>query len=124
MRRWSVLTRGISSFLTMFFGATGPFVATYTKALGLDRHGYVATHGALMTVQHLLKAFVFGFLGFAFGPWVAAILLMVAAGLAGTLLGRLVLNRLTDRYFRHALNILLLLISLRLIWTGVSTHWG
>ncbi len=77
-----------------------------------------------MTVQQLLKTFVFGFLGFAFGPWVGAILLMIAAGLAGTALGRLVLNRLTDRYFRHALNILLLMISLRLIWTGVSMHRG
>jgi hypothetical protein len=85
MRRWSVLTGGISSFLTMFFGATGPFVATYTKALGLDRHRYVATHAALTTLQHLLKTFVFGFLGFAFGPWVGAILLMIAAGLRARL---------------------------------------
>lgn len=68
LRRWPVLTGGISSFLTMFFGATGVFVAGYTKSLQLERHGHVATHAALMTVQHLLKVLVFGILGFASGP--------------------------------------------------------
>ena len=67
--RFPVLTGGISSFLTMFFGATGLFVAGYTKAQNLPRHGHVATHAALMTVQHSLKVVVFGILGFAFGAW-------------------------------------------------------
>lgn len=120
MRRWPVVTGWVSSFLTMFFGATGPFVATYTKSFGLPRHGHVATHSALMTVQHLLKSIAFGFLGFAFAPWAAFIALMILAGLIGTAVGRLVLNSLTDTYFRRALDFVLLLISLRLIWSGIG----
>ena len=41
----------IGSFLTMFFGATGPIVATMLSAAKLDRFSTVATHAAAMSVQ-------------------------------------------------------------------------
>src|SRR5690606_26339709 len=66
LSQWPLVTGLISSFLTMFFGASGVFVASYSKSLLLDRHSHVATHSTLMTVQHLLKTFAFGLLGFAF----------------------------------------------------------
>ena len=119
--RWPLFTGIISSFLTMFFGATGLFVASFTKSHTLPRHAHVATHATLMTVQHGLKVVVFGLLGFAYGEWIWVIGMMIAVGLIGTYAGRLVLNRLTDARFGVVLNILLVLISLRLIWQGVST---
>lgn len=123
MRGMPVISGAISSFLTMFFGATGPFVATFTKSLALDRHGHVATHAAFMTVQHLLKTLMFGFLGFAFVPWLGFIGAMIAAGAVGTLLGRLVLEKLTDHRFRIALDIVLGLLAIRLIWSGLQALW-
>lgn len=119
LARWSLVTGLVSSFLTMFFGATGPFVATYSKSLALERHAHVATHAALMSVQHILKTLVFGVLGFAFAPWAGFILGMVLSGLLGTLAGNLVLKRMTDVRFHQALNIVLLLIAARLIWSGI-----
>lgn len=112
------LTGLISSLLTMFFGATGLFVATYTKSLKLGRHSHVATHGTLMSVQHALKSLTFAVLGFAFAPWIGLILAMIAAGAIGTAVGGLVLNRLSDRRFRIALDTILVLIALRLVWSG------
>jgi uncharacterized protein len=120
LRRWPVLTGGISTFLTMFFGATGPFVAAYTKSLSVGRHAHVATHAALMTVQHLLKTLAFGFLGFAFGAWAGFSVAMIVAGLLGTWAGGAVLNRLSDARFKRALDILLLLIAARLVWGGIA----
>lgn len=120
LSRWPWLTGGVSSFLTMFFGATGLFVANYTKSLALPRHAHVATHAALMTVQHGLKVLIFGLLGFAFGPWAMVILALILAGLAGTFTGKTVLNRMSDHGFKRALDAILVLISLRLIWQGVS----
>ena len=104
----------------MFFGATGLFVANYTKSFALPRHDHVATHATLMTVQHGLKVVIFGLLGFAYGAWAFVILALIAAGLAGTLTGRLVLNRITDHGFKRALDVILVLISLRLIWQGLT----
>lgn len=130
---WSVLSRPpawlsripwvtglISSFLTMFFGATGVFVANFTKSLALQRRQHVATHAAIMTLQHLLKILVFGLLGFAYGPWIGIIALMIVAGFLGTLVGKQVLDRMSDRGFRRTLDIILILISLRLIWNGLA----
>ncbi|AZQ69731.1 sulfite exporter TauE/SafE family protein [Silicimonas algicola] len=120
LSRWPGLTGGISSFLTMFFGATGLFVANFTKSLNLPRQSHVATHASLMTLQHVLKVAIFAILGFAFGPWLGFIVVMVLAGLAGTLAGKLLLNRMTDHGFKRALDVILILVSLRLIWTGVA----
>lgn len=119
LSRWPLLTGLISSFLTMFFGATGMFVASYSKSLALPRHNHVATHATLMTVQHLLKSLTFGVLGFAFITWLPFIVAMILAGLLGTFAGGFVLTRMTDARFHRALDIVLLLIATRLIWSGV-----
>lgn len=119
LARFPALTGGISSFLTMFFGATGVFVANFTKSLNLERQRHVATHAVLMSLQHLLKVVAFGFLGFAFGPWTGFIMAMIFTGFAGTLAGRAVLVRVSDTGFKRALDIILIVISLRLIWTGI-----
>jgi uncharacterized membrane protein YfcA len=110
----------VSSFLTMFFGATGLFVANFTKSLALPRQNHVATHATLMTLQHLLKVLAFGLLGFAFAPWAGFIGAMILSGVAGTLAGRVLLERMSDHGFKRALDVVLILISLRLIWSGVS----
>ena len=121
LTRWPLITGTISTFLTMFFGATGPFVAAYTKSLKLGRHAHVATHAALMTVQHGLKTVAFGFLGFAFGTWAGFSVAMILAGLVGTWAGGLVLNRMTDARFKRLLDIVLLIIAARLVWAGVAS---
>lgn len=111
----------IASFLAMFFGATGVFVASYIKTLNLDRMRHVATHSAMMTSQHLLRVIAFGFLGFAFGPYLPLIIAMIISGFLGTVIGRQVLLRIDDKIFRTGLNIILTILALRLIWSGVST---
>ena len=119
VRDWPLAVGVVSSFLTMFFGATGLFVAIFTKSQKLPRHDHVATQAALMTVQHGIKTMVFGLLGFAFSAWWGVVIAMIAAGFLGTLAGKRLLNRLDDRKFRLALDVILVLLSLRLIWGGL-----
>ncbi len=119
VRDWPVLVGAVSSFLTMFFGATGLFVATFTKSQELPRHAHVATHATLMTVQHGVKTIMFGLLGFAFADWWAFVAAMIAAGFCGTLVGTTVLNRIDDRRFKLALDVVLVLLSVRLIYAGL-----
>jgi uncharacterized membrane protein YfcA len=123
--RHAVFTGGIvSSFLTMFFGATGPFVVTIAKSLGLEPLGVVATHAAFMSMQHVVKIAVFGLLGFAFAPYLPLILGMIVSGLIGTLIGKQVLTRFGHYYFQAGLNVILCLAALRLIWSGAATLLG
>lgn len=120
MRRSAAVAGGFSSFLTMFFGGTGPFVAAYVKTLQFSRMTHVATHALLMTVQHGLKTIAFGFLGFAFSAWMPLIAAMIASGFLGTVAGRHVLMRIDETKFKYALNTMLVLLALRLIWAGGS----
>lgn len=123
LRRSAWLIGGISTFLTMFFGATGPFVIAYIKGLGLDRMSQVGTHATLMSFQHVLKTLVFGVLGFAFGPWIWLIAGLILTGLLGTIVGQQVLNRTTDARFAKVLNAILFVLALRLIYAGLSKIW-
>ena len=118
IRRSAWLAGGVSSFLTMFFGATGPFVAAYVKTQGFGRVAYVGTNAACMTAQHLLKVIAFGLLGFAFAEYVGLIAGMIAFGFLGTLTGGRVLMRIDERRFAFVLNAILVVLAARLIWEG------
>ncbi len=108
----------VSTFLTMFFGATGVFVAAVVKTFGFDRLTFVATHATCMTLQHGIKVVAFGLLGFAYGQYAPLMLLMVASGILGTYAGRYVLKRTADDRFHLILNWILTILALRLLWQG------
>ena len=120
LRHSAWLAGAVSSILTMFFGATGPFVAAYLKTRGYERMAQVATQAVCMTAQHLLKVVAFAVLGFAFAPYMPLIIGMIAFGFIGTIVGKKILMKIDEARFKLALNGILILLSLRLVWAGVS----
>lgn len=108
------------TILTMFVGATGPFVAALLAPRLDDRRHYAGTHALAMVMQHGLKVVTFGFLGFAFGAWVPVMVAMLASGFLGTLLGTKLLHALPEATFRVAFKWVLTLLSFQLI---VSAMW-
>jgi uncharacterized membrane protein YfcA len=113
----------VSSALTMFFGATGPFVASLVKLIATNRQEQVATHATLMVIQHVLKVIVFGLFGFAFGTYLPLVAAMIVAGFLGTLTGRKVLMKIEERTFKIAFTAILTVLALQLVWAGVSDLW-
>lgn len=124
LRRSAWLAGGFSSFLTIFVGATGPFVAAYLRGFGFAKEAQIGTHAALMTAQHLLKTIAFGALGFSFAQWAPLICAMVASGFLGTLAGRAVLVRLDEATFRRAFSVVLALLGARLFLGGAAEQIG
>ena len=108
----------ISSFASMFIGATGNFVAAVVKTMKLQPVQHVATHSALATLQHFAKSFVFGFVGFNFYEYLILICGMIISGFVGTVVGRKVLINFGGGYFKSALNVILVAIALKLLWDG------
>jgi uncharacterized membrane protein YfcA len=119
-QRYILLGGVVSSFLTMFFGATGNFIAAMVKSMNLDPVPHVATHSLMMTFQHLVKVLIFGLIGFQFGPYMILIFGMVISGFIGTVIGSRFLTKAGGRYFKPALNTILFLAATRLIWAGVE----
>lgn len=109
-----------STLLTMFVGATGPFVAAILRPFELGKLGQVATMSICMVVQHLLKVVVFGLLGFSFAPYLPLMAAMIAIGFLGTIAGRKLLHSFSEKLFKHILNGVLTLLALRLLWVAAS----
>lgn len=112
----TMLAGGITTFLTLFVGATGPLVAAFIKQVFVDRFRTVATFAAAMSLQHVLKIAVFEQAGFPIGSWMPLLLCMVVSGAIGTWFGLKVLKRVSDKHFHHIFNIILSLLAVRLIW--------
>jgi len=108
-----------STLLTMFVGATGPFVAAILRPFELGKLGQVATMSICMVVQHLLKVVVFGLLGFSFAPYLPLIAAMIGLGFLGTIVGRKLLHSFSEKLFTHILSGVLTVLALRLLWTAI-----
>lgn len=104
-----------ATILTMFVGATGPFVMMMLRQAGLPHARLVATHAMAMVVQHGLKVLAFVALGFAFADWAPLMATMIVAGFGGTLVGARLLHKLPEATLKKALNIVLTVISIQLI---------
>lgn len=119
-----LLASALTSFVSLFVGATGPLVAAFIKQIHPDRFRTVATFATAMTLQHAPKALVFGAAGFVFLEWLPFILAMILCGFAGTWLGLHLLRSLSNRRFTLFFNIVLTALAVRLLWqAGGSTGW-
>ena len=110
-----------TTFITMFVGATGPLVSSFLSAEKLGRERIVATLASCMTIQHGLKGIAFGVLGFYFQPWIPVIVVMIASGFLGTLLGRRILKRLPEQLFSRLFRIVLTVLAGRLLYLAITT---
>ena len=116
---WFVPVGAVTSFVTMFLGATGPFVAVFVNPERLGRHRTVATHAACMTVQHTFKVAAFTAIGFAFLPWLPLLALMIAMGFLGTIFGRRFLDRLPEATFAAIFKWVLTALALKLAYDAL-----
>ncbi|MBD1577636.1 MULTISPECIES: sulfite exporter TauE/SafE family protein [Vibrio] len=105
----------LTTFLSMFVGATGPLLIATVKNLLPDRRQLGATMACFMSMQHTIKVVVFAFLGFAFKDWIGVIALMIACGFVGTYIGKRILYKVSNQHFHTILKVALTFIALRLI---------
>jgi len=119
-RTGTMAAGGLTTFLTLFAGATGPLVGAFVRQKHTDKFITVATFAAAMSVQHLLKIFVFQFAGFDVRPWILLTLAMIASGAFGTWIGFKLLRRVSDHHFGLVFKVILTLLAGRLIWQAVA----
>lgn len=109
-----------TTFLTMFFGATGPLNAGVYAQSFADRRVVVGTMAATTAIQHGLKGLAFFALGVGFGPYLPLTGMMILAGFLGTLAGTAFLKRLDEAWFRFILKAVLTGLGLDLLRRGAS----
>jgi len=116
----TALAGALTTFITLFAGATGPLVAAFVKQIHSDRFRTVATFAAAMSLQHSLKAVVFQGAGFDLVPWVGLMAAMIASGALGSWIGLKGLKRMADTQFNRLFDIVLSLLAARLIWQALA----
>lgn len=110
----------LTTFTSMFAGATGPLVAVFLNKLFTEHRALVATHGITMTAQHGVKILAFGAVGFAFSTWVPLVAMMIASGYLGTLAGTRLMNALPEEKLKLAFKLTLTLTALDLVRRGID----
>lgn len=117
--RWFLL--GIFAiFLGLYFGAIGLLIGAAFLAEDLKKNEMVATMASVQTLTHFAKFVVFVALGFQLTPWLYLLSGTFVFTVAGTWTGTKILNKIPESLFRKLLIAVVILLSLRLIWSGVS----
>lgn len=112
---WRVIAGAFTAFMSMFVGASGPLVGSYMHVNGYEKMRFTATFSSCMTLQHCLKAFVYGAIGFSFWQWLPLIIAMVVSGGIGTWLGLKLLNKIPAEKFELGFRLILTLLCMQLI---------
>jgi uncharacterized membrane protein YfcA len=111
-----------TTFLSMFFGASGPLTSVFFAKSFDDRRVLVSSHAAAMTFQHAFKVIAFAFAGFAFAEWLPVMAAMIASGYLGTLAGSRLLDAIPEKRFRLVFSVILTLLALDIVRRG-TMEW-
>ena len=99
---WSYAVLGlVTGFLTIFVGATGPFIAPFFLRDDFEKEQVIATKAVCQAVAHLLKLPAFLALGFDYSPHLPLLAALIASVVAGTLLGKALLSRISRGSFER-----------------------
>lgn len=115
-RRGTIVIGALTTFLTLFVGATGPLIGAYLKQLYHHRFQIMATLAAVMSLQHIIKIAVFQQAGANLWPWLPLAGVMILSGAIGTWVGLRILKHMPERHFTRLFNWVLTLLAVRLMW--------
>lgn len=113
------LVGGISSFLSLFVGATGPLIAPFYLSEKLSKERLVSTKAACQIFTHFLKVATFFAMGFVLGPYLSIFTGMLGMVFLGNYFGKWILHRLPERWFLVFFQSLIFMLAVRMIVQGV-----
>lgn len=117
---WSYGLLGLAAgLLTIFVGATGPFLAPFFLRDDFDNEQVIATKAVCQTWLHLLKIPAFLALGFDYAPYAPLLLALIAAVIGGTYFGKHLLSLISKERFVLWFQVVLAILAVYLILSAV-----
>ena len=114
---WAIVGFIHSFFSTLFaYGALLHAVILHTD---LKRRQVVGTMAVSLTGMGFLKISGYVVNGFDYRPYLVIIALSIPTALAGTWVGKLLIDRISDKVFRTVFRLLVTLTALRLIFVAI-----
>jgi len=110
----------ISTILSLFIGVTGPLVHTHLlKQKYENRFAFIGTEGFCAGTTHLFKILVYTSWGVSILPQMHLIIPMIFATILGSYVGKQLLGKLNEKYFRLIIKWLLTFLGLKLVITSI-----
>ena len=110
----------LNGTLGMFVSATGLFIGRLFLRPEWTKETVIATLAMTQTLGHLLRVLGYATVGFAVSERLDLLVPLVVAVIAGTFAGKLLNRRLDEARFRVLFKAILLVLSLKLIYDGVT----
>ncbi len=111
----------LSGFLGIFVGSVGPMVLPFFNRMKLKREAMIATKSAGQMILQITKIIAFsGAAGINFGLLQSQIVLLMTGSLIGVLVSFPVGRKIPDDKFNKIVTILLTIISIKVLWEGIS----
>ncbi len=107
-----------TAFMGMITGISGPLVISFLRNLK-ERRQIIATHAMLMSAQNIFKIIIFILFGFVFSDYFFLILTMVLAGFIGTYFGTIMLDKMSEKFFRIAIRWIITIIAFNLLYRSI-----
>ena len=105
----------VATFISLFIGATGPFLAPFYLREGLVKEKLVATKAACQLFLHFFKVCAYLQIGFHVQEHASILFGLIAMVVLGNAIGKKLLKKISDNSFVLALKIILSLLALQII---------
>jgi len=110
-----ILVGLLAGFFGIFFGASGPITAPFYIRRGIIKENFIATKAACQVLDNLVKVPLFGFIGFNVTPYWDVIIYISLAVVLGSLIGKCLVKRLSEKAFVSIFKFVLIVIAVRII---------
>ncbi len=109
----------IHSFLSTLF-AYGALLHAVILHTGLGRRQVVGTMAACLTGMSIFKISGYAWHGFDYTPYAQVIVFSIIAAFAGTWIGKLLIDRISETLFRRVFRLLVTVTALRMLYLAVT----
>lgn len=106
---------GVFGFLSALLGTVGPLAAPFFLSYGLVRGAYIGTEALTAVVMHAVKLLVYGRYELLNAPSVATGVAVGVVMIAGSYLGRRVVERLPERVFQWTIEAVVIASGLQFL---------
>lgn len=110
--RTFTLIGGVFAFASALVGSVGPIMAPFFLAAGLVKSAYIGTEAAATVVMHLAKLVAYGTAALLTAATVGIGLLMAPAMIAGSWIGKRIVDRLPEPIFVAIIEVVLVVAGL------------
>ncbi|MDR7120477.1 sulfite exporter TauE/SafE family protein [Rheinheimera soli] len=105
----------IQSGLGLFVGATGPITTSLLLKQNADQNKVIVTAALMMSISHLLKVLVFGWIGFAYLEYLWPLVALITGAVAGSYLGAKIRPQKPDPRYIHWIKLGLSALALQMM---------